>query len=290
MTTPNTALEQEAKHRSRLLLTLYPITLASLGYAVKMTGGLPVAVVLLVRFGLSALVFSAILLARGFSFRSIKPSHHILRTVLGFASVACFFGSISLIPLSTALCLSYSVPIFSYVLSILKGDDHFDYRVLFVAGAVGAVALIAHPSADVGLLGVGLGLASAFFGAFALFEIKRISKSEGPDAILIMYFLYSTVALVAFVLLFEAPSEYLAQAQAAWLPLFAVGIIGLIYQMTLVNALKLVAVSTVSLTMLVAVALGYGIDVFFLGTAIDAASVIGTLLLALCVAGYCWHE
>lgn len=219
-------LEANDKLRSRLLLTFYLITLASLGYAVKMSGELPVSVVLLVRFGLSALMFSLILMMCGFAFRNIKLSDHILRTVLGFTSVECFFGSISLLLLSTAPCISYSVPTIAYVISILKGDDHLDYRFMFIVGTVGAVAFIAHPSADVGLLGVGLGLASAFFGAFALFEIERISKSEGPDAILIMYFLYLTIALIAYVLLVEAPSEYLLQAQDAWLAIIAVGNIG----------------------------------------------------------------
>ncbi|MES0863359.1 DMT family transporter [Ruegeria sp. SCPT10] len=278
--------ELDERQKSIALMVLCPISLALMGYAVKMSNQSPVALVLLARFSISALVYTAWLGIRGFNFREIRPSRHVLRTALGFSSVACLFASISLIPLSTALCLSYTVPIFSYVISVCIGHIKADFRFLYVVGAVAAIAMIVQPSADVSLFGALLGLASAFFGALALFEIKRISSTEGSDAILLMYFLYSTLALLLFSFV-ATDTNGLQHSIAVSAPaLIGVGLFGLLYQFSLVGSLKLVSVATVSLALLAAVALGYGIDIIAIGAQVSPWAMLGTALLAACIGAY----
>lgn len=278
--------ELDNRHKSIALMILCPISLALMGYAVKLSNQLPVALVLLARFGISALVYSIWLCIRGFDFREIHPSRHILRTILGFSSVACLFGSISMIPLSTALCLSYTVPIFSYVISVCLDQMKADSRFLYVAGAVTAIAMIVQPSADVNQLGAFLGLASVFFGALALFEIKRISDTEGTDAILVMYFIYSTLVLTLFSFL-SLDANFLQDTIGLSAPaLIGEGLFGLLYQFGLVGSLNLVPVATVSLSLLVTFAIGYGIDIIALGAHVSMWAVLGTALLAVCIGAY----
>ncbi len=278
--------ELDERQKSVALIVLCPISLTLMGYAVKMSNHLPVALVLLARFGISALAYSAWLGIRGFKFRNIRPSRHLLRTVLGFSSVACLFGSISLIPLSTALCLSYTVPIFSYVISIFLRQIKVDRKFLYVAGAMAAIALIVQPSANVNPLGALLGLASAFFGALALFEIKRIANTEGTDAILLMYFLYSTLALLLFSFFATDVNDLQQNIMASGATLIGVGVFGLLYQFSLVGALKLMPVATVSLALLTAIALGYGVDIIALDAQINIWALLGTTLLAACIGAY----
>lgn len=223
---------------------------------------------------------------RGFSFRSIRPARHILRSFLGLASVSCLFGSISLIPLSTALCLSYMVPVFTYGISVYTGAARLDHRALLLLGGLVGVALIVQPEASVDLLGAALGICSALCGALGLFEIKRLSECESPDAILIMYFLYSTALLACAVLFFDSWPEVAKLALTDMTGLIAVGILGLLYQLFLLNALRRITVATMSMAMLVAVALGYGIDTLILGAALSQLAVWGTALLALSLVGY----
>jgi drug/metabolite transporter (DMT)-like permease len=278
--------ELDKRQQSVALMILCPISLALMGFAVKLSNQLPVALVLLARFGISALVYSIWLWIRGFDFRNIRPSRHILRTTLGFSSVTCLFGSISMIPLSTALCLSYTVPIFSYVISVCIGQIKADFRFLYVAGAVTAIAMIVQPSADVSLIGASLGLASAFFGALALFEIKRISSTEGTDAILVMYFIYSTLVLLLFSV-FTTDANDLKDTIVLSAPaLIGVGLFGLLYQFSLVGSLKLVPVATVSLALLAAIAIGCGIDIMALGAHVSIWALLGTALLAACIGAY----
>lgn len=273
------------KSRAAILVALCPLSLALMGMGVKFANQLPIAIILLARFGISATIYSAWLLATGFAFRTIRPLRHILRTLLGFSSVACLFASISVIPLSTALCLSYTVPIFSYVISICIRQLKPDRRIFYVLGAIAAVAMIVQPSANVNAFGALLGLASAFFGALALFEIKRISRTEGSDAILFMYFLYSTFVLIAYLLIADHRNAFpdISQTTPA---LIAVGVFGLLYQFSLVGALGLASVAVVSLALLVAVALGYGIDILVFGIDVNVWAVCGTGLLALCIGAY----
>lgn len=278
--------ELNDRQQSVALMILCPISLALMGYAVKMSNQLPVALVLLARFGISALVYAAWLGLRGFNFRTIRPSKHILRTVLGFSSVACLFGSISLIPLSTALCLSYTVPIFSYVISVCLGQVKADYRFLYVVGAVAAITMVVQPSAEINPLGAFLGLASAFFGALALFEIKRISSTEGSNAILVMYFVYSTLALLLYSSLTTEISMLQHSIAASMPALIGVGLFGLLYQFSLVGSLRLAPVATVSLALLAAVAIGYGIDIMALDAQVSIWALSGTALLAACIGAY----
>jgi len=278
--------EFDERKQSALFFALCPLSLALMGLGVKMSHQLPVAIVLLSRFGISAGIYSVWLWGSGFNFRQIRPFRHILRTLLGFTSVACLFGAISRIPLSAALCLSYTVPIFSYVISICSRQLGPDHRVLYVLGSVCAITMIVQPSADVNLLGVILALASAFFGALALFEIKRITKTEGPKAILFMYFLFSTTALSIYVAATSDHSELLPNTSSLLPALIAVGIFGLLYQLSLVGALKVASVGAVSLALLVAVALGYIIDIFVFDIEVTSWAILGTVLLAVCIGLY----
>jgi hypothetical protein len=76
-----------------------------------------------------------------------------LRALLGFLSVSCLFAAIARVPLSTALCLSYTLPFFAYAMALLSGRERLDTRGLFVIGALVGVACITNPSAHADLLG-----------------------------------------------------------------------------------------------------------------------------------------
>ncbi len=270
----------------RISLFLCPLSLALMGFAVKLSAGFTTELILLARFAFSALIYLLVLQWRGFDFRSIRPARHILRSVLGLASVSCLFGSISLIPLSTALCLSYMVPVFTYGISVYTGAARLDHRAALILGALVGVALIVQPEASVDPLGAALGICSALCGALALFEIKRLSQCESPDAVLVMYFLYSTGILACVVLVLDSWPLAAEFALINTSGLIAVGILGLLYQLFLLTALRQATVATMSMALLVAVALGYGIDTLLLGAALSPLAVWGTTLLAISLMGY----
>ena len=240
-------------------ILLCPISLAGMGMFIKAAKGVPESALLLARFGVPALIYWGLLCFKRYPFRTIRPHKHLLRAALGFLSVSCLFAAIARIPLSTALCLSYTLPFFAYAIALLSGRDRLDARGLFVIGALAGVTCITNPSAHADIIGIAFALASALFGAIALYEIKRIARSEDSDAVLIMYFTISTIALTLYILFFDKDAVQTMNT-APWGMLLLIGVSGLLYQVGLVTSLKEVSVSLLSMFLLFSVAISFAGD------------------------------
>jgi len=270
-------------------ILLCPLSLAAMGMLIKASQGVPESVLLLARFGVPALIYWALLVYKRYPFRSIRPHRHLLRAALGFLSVSCLFTAISRIPLSTALCLSYTVPFFAYAIALLSGHERFDTRGLFVVGALLGVACITNPRAPGDVVGILFALASAFFGAIALYEIKRIARSEDSDAVLLMYFTISTIGLALYALV--ADKSVMQSANSApWGMLALIGVCGLLYQVGLVTSLKEVSVSLVSMFLLFSVAIGFAGDRFLFKSPSTLVGTVGLGILAACILGFQYLE
>jgi len=268
------------------LVLLCPLSLAAMGMFIKLSGRAPVSLLLLARFAVPAVVYTAVLKARRYAFAGIRAYRHVPRAILGLASVACLFASIVRIPLSTSLCLSYTIPFFTYTMSLFSGKATLDWRGGFVVTALAGVACITGPNPAGDIAGIGLALASAFFGAMALYEIKRVSAYEDPDAILLMYFVISTIGLATYVICFDRSALRTMHMSGPWPMLVLVGLSGMLYQISLVHALRAVSVSLVSMFLLFAVAIGFAVDATLFGTAFTPVRTIGIALLAASIVGF----
>lgn len=270
-------------------ILLCPISLAGMGMFIKAAKGVPESALLLARFGVPALIYWGLLCFKRYPFRTIRPHKHLLRAALGFLSVSCLFAAIARIPLSTALCLSYTLPFFAYGIALLSGRDRLDARGLFVIGALVGVALMTNPSAHADIAGIVFALASALSGAVALYEIKRIARSEDSDAVLIMYFTISTIALMLYILFFDK-SAVQTMNTVPWGRLMLIGISGLVYQVGLVTSLKEVSVSLLSMFLLFSVAIGFAGDRMLFKSPFTFTGTLGLVVLAVSILGFQYVE
>ncbi|KAA0088369.1 DMT family transporter [Trinickia soli] len=270
-------------------ILLCPISLAGMGMFIKAAKGVPESALLLARFGVPALIYWGLLCFKRYPFRTIRPHKHLLRAALGFLSVSCLFAAIARIPLSTALCLSYTLPFFAYGIALLSGRDRLDARGLFVIGALVGVALMTNPSAHADIAGIVFALASALSGAVALYEIKRIARSEDSDAVLIMYFTISTIALMLYILFFDK-SAVQTMNTVPWGMLMLIGISGLVYQVGLVTSLKEVSVSLLSMFLLFSVAIGFAGDRMLFKSPFTFTGTLGLVVLAVSILGFQYVE
>ncbi|RDU94960.1 DMT family transporter [Trinickia dinghuensis] len=270
-------------------ILLCPISLAGMGMFIKAASGVPESALLLARFGVPALIYWGLLAAKRYPFRSIRPHKHLLRAALGFSSVSCLFAAIERIPLSTALCLSYTLPFFAYAISLLSGKDRFDARGLFVIGALAGVVCMTNPSAHADVMGIAFALASALFGAIALYEIKRVARSEDSDAVLIMYFTISTIGLTLYILFFDKVAVQTMNT-VPWGMLTLIGICGLLYQVGLVTSLKEVSVSLVSMFLLLSVAISFAGDRLLFKSAFSFVGTLGLVILAASILCFQYFE
>ncbi|WP_206955419.1 DMT family transporter [Trinickia acidisoli] len=268
---------------------LCPLSLASMGMFIKAAQGVPESALLLARFGVPALIYWCLLAYKRYPFRSIRPHKHVLRATLGFLSVSCLFAAIARIPLSTALCLSYTLPFFAYAIALISGRERLDARGLFIVGALIGVACITNPSAHADVVGIAFALASALFGAIALYEIKRIARSEDSDAVLIMYFTISTIALMLYILFFDQ-GVVQTMNTAPWGLLALIGVCGLLYQVGLVTSLKEVSVSLVSMFLLFSVVISFAGDRLWFKATFTTIGMLGLIVLAASILCFQYFE
>jgi drug/metabolite transporter (DMT)-like permease len=280
---------RSAKPEIVAAILLCPISLASMGMLIKAAGGVPQSALLLARFGVPALIYWGLLAVKRYPFRTIRPHKHLLRAALGFLSVSSLFAAIARIPLSTALCLSYTLPFFAYAIGMLSGRQRPDARGLCVIGALVGVACMTNPSAHADVVGIAFGLASAFFGAIALYEIKRVARTEDADAVLLMYFTISTIGLTLYILLFDASAERMAHS-FPWGTLTLIGLCGLLYQIGLVTSLKEASVSLVSMFLLFSVVIGFAGDRLLFGATFTIAGTVGLVVLAASILCFQYFE
>jgi len=189
-------------------------------------------------FGLLALL--PLLLASGQPWpRTQHLRLYLVRTVIGLASMLCGFWAIGHLPLSQAISLSYSTPLFVTVLAVVWLGEKVRARrwAAVAAGFVGVLIILRPGSADFspGLL---VALAAAMISAVVAIQIKQLSRTDPPDTV--VFFTYAF--WVPMSLLTALPQWQWPQG-IAWVWLVATGIFGTAGQLFWTRALKLGEVS-----------------------------------------------
>ncbi|RKT10375.1 putative membrane protein [Paraburkholderia sp. RAU2J] len=120
---------------------------------------------------------------------------HFLRAVMALGSMILFFAGLPYLPLSTAVTLQYTEAIFIGLFSIVFLSERFRLATA-IASAVGffGVALVSSFTENsASLLGVGLILLSAMFGAGSVIQIKKLSRTEETASIVLYFTIIATV-------------------------------------------------------------------------------------------------
>ncbi|MFW6201644.1 MAG: DMT family transporter [Gemmatimonadota bacterium] len=165
----------------------------------------------------------------------------VVRGVLGFIALSCFYYAVVHLPLADATVIQYTNPVFTAAIAAwLLGE-----RVRLVAvGCMGAslvgVVLIARPSFLFGGGGaldpaaVAIALAGAIFSAAAYVTVRRLRATEDALVVVFYFALVSTIGAVpttAPVAVWPGPLE--------WLLLLGVGITTQIAQVYMTRGLHL---------------------------------------------------
>jgi len=149
------------------------MSMATTSTIIKIVGThVPAMEVVSFRYGLSLVVLFPILSRYGWSvFRTPRPGLHLLRIVGSTISILCGIYAFTRLPLATAVCLTFTRPLFMIVLALLFLGERVRWRrgLATVAGFIG-VLIVAGPSDVSNLLAIlaGLGSAAAIAGAMAL--------------------------------------------------------------------------------------------------------------------------
>jgi len=137
---------------------------------------------------------------RGLSFRGKETGILLVRGVLGFAGLTCFYYAVIRLPLADATVLHFTNPVFTaLVAAVVLGERVGLVEAGLVALSLGGVVLVARPAflfgteAALDPVAVLVGLAGALFAAGAYVAVRRLRR-EAP-MLVIFYFAAVSTAL-----------------------------------------------------------------------------------------------
>lgn len=166
----------------------------------------------------------------------------VLRGLLGFGALACFYYALVHLPLAEATVIQYMNPIFTAILAAwLLRERIGAWEGACIAASVAGVLLIARPGFLFGggpkldPLTVVIALAGAMFSASAYVTIRRMSSSEHPLVIVFYFPLVTVPVTIPFVI----PVAVWPQGWE-WAVLLGVGVTTQIAQVYMTRGLQLV--------------------------------------------------
>jgi drug/metabolite transporter (DMT)-like permease len=235
---------------------------------------------------LGLLLLSPWLLTAGAgALRTGRMSIHLLRATFGLSAMLCLFYALSRMPLSEVTALTFTAPLFATAGAALILRERVRLRrwTATVIGFLGAM-IVLRPGSEALQPVALIALASAAFIAGAMLSIKSLSRTEHPNAIvIIMGLLMTPASLIPAAFVWTWPST------ETWGWLMVMGVAATAGQMLLTRALAAADASAVlpyDFSRLVFVSvLAYAI----FGEIPDAWTWIGAVVI-LAATGYIAHR
>ena len=140
------------------------------------------------RFLLGGLIVWPVLILRRSSLKGRSTGVLVLRAFVGTLAFFCLLKSIAMIPLSNAMVLFYTFPLFATFFSFLLLKERFKRLevMLTVVGMIGIYILI-NPSSHTYTMGHVFGLLAGVCAGLVMVLTRRLIKNNGP-LIIYLYF------------------------------------------------------------------------------------------------------
>lgn len=167
--------------------------------------------------------------------RTRQLPRYFTRCLIGVASMFCGFWAIGHLPLSQAISLAYSSPIFVTIAAVfLLGEKVRMRRWMAVAAGFIGMLVIVRPGSQAFSPGLLVAVAAAVLSAIVAIQIKQLSKVDGPDTIVLWtYLFWVPMSLLPALAVWHWPEG------EAWLWLVLCGVFGTGGQWLWTRALKL---------------------------------------------------
>ena len=200
---------------------------------------------------------------------------YFIRTLIGLASMLCGFWAIGHLPLSQAISLSYSTPLFVTIAAALWLNENVRLRrwLAVLAGFIG-VLVILHPGAGNFTPGLLVALAAAVLSALVAIQIKQLARMDPPDTVVFYtYLFWVPMSLVPALFQWTWPDGI------TWLWLMATGVFGTFGQLLWTRALRLGEISALQpisfMQLPIVIVLGW----WLFGEQLDMATGVGAAII-----------
>lgn len=252
---------------------------------VKIAGQrLPTQEVVLARSSVGALLSWAVLRSRGVSVLGHRRGLLLLRAVLGYGALSCFFYALIHLPLADATVIQYTNPVFTALLAaFLLGERLRPREVGLVLVSLLGVVLMTRPGFLFGGLeqrldpvATAIALLGAVLSAGAYVAVRKLGETEDPLVIVFYFAAVSTIGAVPF-----TAAEAVMPTPLEWLALAGIGVVTQVAQVMMTKGLRLEAAGRAMAVgyMQIVFAAAWGM-IFFLEFP-DAWGIGGALLIVL---------
>jgi drug/metabolite transporter (DMT)-like permease len=221
-------------------------------------------------FGLLALLPMLLRPGRA-SLRTQQLPRYLLRSAIGLASMLCAFWAIGHLPMSQAISLSYSTPLFVTIAAVLWLGETVRTRrwAAVVVGFIG-VLIIVRPGSDSFTPGILVAVLAAVLSSLVAIQIKQLTRVDSADAVVLYtYVFWVPLSLVPALFVWVWP------AGMAWLWLAATGLFGTVGQLLWTRALRLGDVSALTPISFMQLPLVATLGWLLFGERLDRWTVIG---------------
>jgi drug/metabolite transporter (DMT)-like permease len=143
------------------------------------------------RFLFGGFILWPILSSKGISLRGNQTRILVLRGLFGTLSFFCLLKSVAMIPLSNAIVLLYTFPLFAFLFSFLFFRTGVEIGEIFLIG-IGLLGIYVFVNPDFHSFNIGYiyGLLSGCLGGMAMVFIYKARQTNGP---LIIYFYFCLI-------------------------------------------------------------------------------------------------
>jgi len=151
----------------------------------------------------------------------------VVRGLLGFAALSCFYYSLTHLPLAEATVIQYTNPVFTGLLAALLLKERLRaVELVSVAVSLAGVVLVARPAflfgdaaAHLDPVAMGFALAGALFSAFAYVAVRKSSGTEHPLVVVLWFPLIATPLSIPL-----AVTQWVWPTPLEWLLMVGVGV------------------------------------------------------------------
>lgn len=194
---------------------------------VKLAGrSVPSTEIVLARGVVILVVTGGWLARRGVSPWGRRKGLLLLRGLLGFAALSCFYYALTVLPLADATVIQYTNPVWTALIAAVVLDERLRrIEGLGIVASLAGVLLLVRPTflfeggGGLHLVHAGIALAGALFSAAAYVTVRVLGATEDPLVIVFWFALVNVVVAVPL----AAPSAVWPDA-TGWLLLLGVGV------------------------------------------------------------------
>ena len=158
---------------------------------------------------ISLLIIVGIMRFKKISFSSSYIKLHMVRSSIGFISLLFFFYAINNLPLSTAISLNYTSPLFLGLLMplILKRKVKKWLFITVIIGFIGVFFILKPTFENQNYLAGLIGLISGFGAAMAYLFVTQLGQLKEPDLRTIFYFTLISTICSGFMMIFDETNK-----------------------------------------------------------------------------------